>query len=356
MIMALRLSGLAAHLCSTLLIWAIIGQLQRLQGQISLAKRAAATLTFAWNPLVIFEACVNAHNDAELLLLILLAIWFLLPRPRATASLLAATVMLALATCLKLNVLVLAPLVLIFVWRSAQWRLPYKIQGPRPAGLPGMVAATASLVFSGGVLLLYAPFWQHGEILNIFGTNPSTFRNINSLADFCSHFYNSLVQPLAPAIGSPAETFIHRLSIGVFMAGYAWLCWQAIRRGERLNTPLDLMRWLSIAWFLYCLAGTPWYWPWYLVTFFGLYALIAGTSDEKELRLLVPAASLLAFSMLSIYCFYAWGPQASYIPGLAHFQWAYLRGLWAWLPPLLALVGLLVPRPRREPLPTPPPG
>jgi hypothetical protein len=375
MVIALRLSGLAAHLCSTLLIWSIIGQIQRRQGQSSPAKRAAATLAFAWNPLVIFEACVNAHNDAQLLLLILLAIWFLLPRMHPTSSLLAAMVILALATCLKLNVVVLVPLVLIFVWKSAQGRHP---SGPvtapagpvtAPAGpvtataglvtataglvtaTAGLVTATAGLVYSAVVLLLYAPFWQHGEILDIFSTNPSTFRNINSPAYFFSHFYNSLVHPLAPAIGSPAETFAHKLSIGVFMVSYAWLCWRAIHGRERLNTLFSLIRWLSIAWFLYCLVGTPWYWQWYLVTFFGLYALIAGTSGVKELRLLVPSASLLAFSMLSIYCFYAWGPQASYIPGLPHFHWAYLSGLWAWLLPLLALVGPLVPRSRQKPLP-----
>ncbi|MFL5628779.1 MAG: hypothetical protein ACJ788_24625 [Ktedonobacteraceae bacterium] len=335
MILALRLLGLVAHLCSTLLIWSIIGRIQHAQKQISPAKRTCTTLAFAWNPLLLFEACVNAHNDAVLLLLILLAIWFLLPGKQTSfaSSLLPATVILALATCLKVNVVVLMPFVLIFVWKQAG-----RLKALRMVGL-------LALVYTGAIMLLYAPFWQGGAILNIFHTNPTTSRNINTLVEFFSRLYNSLIAasgyPLPPLNDSPAENFTHTLSIGTFVVLYAWLCWRAIRGREALNTLPDLLRWLAGAWFLYCLIGTPWFWPWYMVTFFGLYAIIAGIDIEKVGRLgslhLPLAIALLAFSMLSIYCFYAWGPHDSFIPGLPAFQWAYLRGLWVWLIPLLAL-------------------
>ncbi|HCJ34318.1 MAG TPA: hypothetical protein DHV65_08470, partial [Ktedonobacter sp.] len=51
---------------------------------------------------------------------------------------------------------------------------------------------------------------------------------------------------------------------------------------------------------------------------------------------------------LSIYCFYAWAPQNSFIPGLPGFQWTDLRGLWAWVIPLLALRWPLAPMPRQH--------
>ncbi len=335
MILALRLLGLVAHLSSTLLIWSIIGRIQYAQKQISPAKRIYATLAFAWNPLLLFEACVNAHNDAVLLLLILLAIWFLLAGKRTSfaSSLLPATVILALATCLKVNVVVLMPFVLIFVWKQAG-----RIKALRMAGL-------LVLVYTGTIMLLYAPFWQGGAILNIFHTNPTTSRNINTLAEFFSRLYNSLIAavgyPLPPLDDSPAESFTHTLSIGIFVVLYVWLCWHTIRGREALNTLPSLLCWLAGAWFLYCLIGTPWFWPWYLVTFFGLYAIIAGTGIDKVGRLgslrLSLATALLVFSMLSIYCFYTWGPYASFIPGLPAFRWGDLSGLWAWLIPLMAL-------------------
>ncbi|HLQ11262.1 MAG TPA: hypothetical protein VK134_06650, partial [Ktedonobacteraceae bacterium] len=79
MVIALRVTGLVMHLISTRLVWLITGQLQQLNGQPALAtrKRIRATLAFAWNPLLLFEACVNAHNDAVLLVFVLLMIWVL---------------------------------------------------------------------------------------------------------------------------------------------------------------------------------------------------------------------------------------------------------------------------------------
>ncbi len=331
MVVALRLLGLAAHLCSTLLIWSIAGHLQRLQGQDAPHKRLLATLAFAWNPLLLFEASVNAHNDAPLLLLVLLAIWFLLPRKQTTTgslrSYILAIVMLALATCLKLNIVLLVPFVFIFVWKKTLRR--------------GIL--TLALIYAGIIALLYAPFWQNGAILNVFRTNPTASRDINTLAEFLSRLYNGITAglgyPLAPHIGSPAENFTHTFSIVIFVILYALLCWRAIRTAPTLNTLPSLIRWLALVWLLYCAIGTPWFWPWYLVTFFGLYALVEGTGPDNEPwgSRLPLAASLLAFSMLSLYCFYAWAPQASYIPGLPDFYWAYLCGLWAWLIPLLAI-------------------
>ena len=331
MVVALRLLGLATHLCSTLLIWSITGHLQRLQGQDAPHRRLLATLAFAWNPLLLFEACVNPHNDAPLLLLVLLTIWFLLPRKQTTTgsprSYILAIVMLALATCLKLNIVLLVPFVFIFVWKKSLRR--------------GILALV--LIYAGIIVLLYAPFWQNGAILNVFRTNPTTSRDINTLAEFLSRLYNGITAglgyPLAPPIGSPAENFTHTFSIVIFVILYALLCWRAIRTAHTLNTLPSLIRWLALVWLLYCAIGTPWFWPWYLVTFFGLYALVESTGlDNKPWDNRLPlAVSLLAFSMLSLYCFYAWGPQASYFPGLPDFYWAYLCGLWAWLIPLLAI-------------------
>src|SRR6266704_1664606 len=188
MVVALRLLGLAAHLCSTLLIWSIAGHLQRLQGQDAPHKRLLATLAFAWNPLLLFEACVNAHNDAPLLLLVLLAIWFLLPRKQTTTgslrSYILAIVMLALATCLKLNIVLLVPFVFIFVWKKTLRR--------------GIL--TLALIYAGIIALLYAPFWQNGAILNVFRTNPTASRDINTLAEFLSRLYNGITAGLGYAL------------------------------------------------------------------------------------------------------------------------------------------------------------
>ncbi|MBV9231402.1 MAG: glycosyltransferase family 39 protein [Chloroflexi bacterium] len=345
MVLALRLLGLATHLWSALLVWSIGRHLQRQKGCISSQAQVLATLAFAWNPLLLFEACVNAHNDAYILFFVLLAIWFLVrTTPLTPRAYIFATIMLALATCLKVNIALLIPGLLLFLWTQ-----------PRPLRAIGTTLA----IYIGTIVALYAPFWQQGAILDILHINPGTYRDINTLPEFLSHFYNSIVQllgyPAAAEIGSPAETFFHTLSGVIFVAAYAISCWRAIYRQRGIPTPLQLIRWMTLIWFLYCAIGTPWMWPWYTVTFFGLFALLESVDIEEWQKrpllsfLSLPlAVRLLAFSMLSLYCFYAWGPFATFMPLLPNFRWAFWRGLWAWFIPLLAIQNLLSGNSRRD--------
>src|SRR5438128_6934964 len=78
-----------------------------------------------------------------------------------------------------------------------------KDEGREQASPDGRSLLTA-LIFFSIFILLYAPFWQQGAILNLFHTNPSISRDINTLAEFVSRLYNgitgALCLPLAPAI------------------------------------------------------------------------------------------------------------------------------------------------------------
>ena len=70
MVLFMRFISLAFHLASVQLVWAIVGQLQHINGYSSeqaRTQRTRATLAFAWNPLLLFEACVNAHTDTTVL-------------------------------------------------------------------------------------------------------------------------------------------------------------------------------------------------------------------------------------------------------------------------------------------------
>jgi hypothetical protein len=361
MVIALRIQGLAMHVVSTLLIWSISGHLQQVNGNISLTKRLLATLAFAWNPLLLFEACINAHADTTLLTLILLSIWFLtryaarshtpsnispgrerIDRRFASfadshfGSLILAAAILAFATCLKINVILLAPGLIFYGWTRKSVR----------GGLKHAVAAAVTYI--GIILLLYAPFWQGGASLNVFSTNPATYRSINSPAAFAGHIYNAIANasgyPLGASIGSPAERITHTISMGIFVVTYLLLCWRSIRRPGNISTLQGLIRWMAIVWLIYCALGSPWFWPWYLVTFFGLFALIEASpraygvvfnripwSFEVEIFFV----RLLTFSLLSMYCFTTWGLTNSFVPGLPGFQWSYLSGLWVWILPLI---------------------
>ena len=325
MVIALRLLGLTMHLSSTALIWSISGYLQRLTGSISPEQRMRATLAFAWNPLLLYEACVNAHVDATLLFLILLAIWFLVSRRTSTIqSYLLAVATLAVATCVKINIVLLVPGLLLFLYLR------------RPFNVRPVLAAAATYV--GTIILLYVPFWRGKDTLDVILVNPNSSLDKNSVADFFSHLYNSIMH--ITSTHAPSEGVTHIMGMVSFACVYLILCWRAIRAPKRINTIPGLIRWMALVWLVYCAIGSPWYWPWYLVTFFGLFALVEATHTRKEwsfsfLRLPL-ATRLLAFSMLSLYCFYTWGPLYTYVPGLQGFLWNYVCGLWIWILPLLA--------------------
>jgi hypothetical protein len=467
MVLALRVTGLAMHLISTRLIWLISGQLQQINGQpvIATRKRIRATLAFAWNPLLLLEACVNAHNDAMLVVFVLLIIWVLAkekmrkmqvdagekgmeialdkaaaakpgwgaarkepgrgqaieipgrgqapPLPYYENTLLslsyrvgaglapalviwrrtthyvlvigqkaartiapalewlmrplkrvitripldwrapiAAACLLALGTCLKINVVLLLPALLCYIW----------MQAPAKQRLKQAGATIASYIAV--IVLSYAPFWQGGAIFNVFRVNPATYRTINTFADFLAHSYNSIVGLFgnlsgAP-VGSPAEHFMHTFSMGIFVLIFLVMLWRMIRAPWNLRSLRGLIYWMAVAWIVYCAIGSPWFWPWYLATFFGLFALLEAsdtkTPDENQ-REIFPwrlwfmrtpwATRLLSFSMLTIYCLIA-GASRSFVQGLPGFQWSDFAGAWAWLLPLAGSALLLRYMPRKE--------
>ncbi len=355
MVLALRIQGLIMHLISTMLVWSIGGYLQKLDGNISSTRRVLATLAFAWNPLLLFEACVNAHADTTLLTLILLSIWFLARNaaysnirssPRlgrnsidmllasieadSYKSIILATAMLALATCLKINVILLAPALIIYVWAKE----PLKDRFKRVA----VVSATYLSI----VLLLYAPFWQGGAILNTLSVNPGAYRSMNSPAAFVGHLYNAIVSilgdPIAEPIGSPAEHATHTLSLGIFLVIYLLLCYRIIRKPALISTLRGMIGWMAVTWLAYCALGSPWFWPWYVVTFFGLYALIETSTSYDNRGLVTYFVRLLTFSLFIIYFLNSWAPIHSFVPGLPGFLWSYLNGLFVWIFPLAGAI------------------
>ncbi len=330
MLMALRFLGLGMHLGSTALIWSISGYLQRQSGFLSHEQRARATLAFALNPLLLFEAAVNAHVDATLLFFILLSIWVMARRERPSfQAYLVAGLLLALATCIKINVVLLAPALFIYLWKVRSWHF-------------WRVLAVA-VTYGATIVLLYAPFWDKGRLLAVLKFNPATYRNINSVPEFVNRLFNALTffNPVKLSYGaaSPSEHVTHAVSMILFALIYLALCWVALRPG-RVDTLPKLIGWMAVSWLLYCFIGSPWFWPWYLVTFLGLFAILESLHTETWIsgRFKLPlAVRLLTFSGLTLYCFYTWGGIHTTLPGFPAFEIGFARGLWMWILPVVAL-------------------
>lgn len=340
--MLLRIFGLLMHLGSTQLVWLLSSRFEGLKsGQDELTRqtrRLAVTLAFAWNPFLLLEACVNAHNDATILFLLLLSLWFLFPQTEnSRAPFLVAIILLALITCLKISYIVLMPGILLFILlqgaaiRSIRRRL--------------LDVGLATLIYMGLIIAIHAPFWANGALLKVVAMTPSASRNINSIYELLVHSYAQLRGiPLTHSIdrGSRLEALSHILSTGLFTLMYAALCIRSFRRPQYINTWPALVAWLACAWLLYCVVGSPWYWPWYAIILFGLFALLEMTQEELpagrtrvhfvfgslDIALL---GRLLSISMVGLYCLWI---LYNLLPKL---QPTYLTSLWVWGLPFLIM-------------------
>jgi hypothetical protein len=335
MVIVLRVSALGAHIGSSLLIWSISGHLQTGIGYKQLQIRKRAMLAFAWNPLLLMEASINAHNDTVVLFFILLACWLLVrPSTSVLQSQIHATIMFALATALKINIILLMPGFILYLWTQRQWFRS---------------TAVVLTVYIGILLALYAPLWQNGAILDVLSVNPGTNQNINTLAEFCADVFNALAHLLigynvGQQSPSPGELVTHAASMITFTFIYGLLCLRAMYGRNRLVTPLQLIRFFALTWFLYCALGSPWFWPWYTITFFGLFALLEASqafswrADTFLGTLTIPRAiRLFTFGVFSLYILAAQALYA-FIPGFFPMRWAYLRGLVVWIVPLSVFI------------------
>nr|BBH92716.1 hypothetical protein KTA_09150 [Thermogemmatispora argillosa] len=351
MVLLLRLFGLTMHLGATALLWSCSGlaltPLASSSARFHLS-RLTVTLALAWNPLLLLEACVNAHNDATILFLILLACWSLLhwERSQQLPWLFAATLFLALAACLKITFIVIFPGLLLFLLARAEQRpLWQRLQLP----------AAMLLAYVGCIVLLYWPFWHHGAVLRLLKVNPSASMARNTPYEFLVHLYATIAQirliQLDLNTGSYPEIVAHTTASLLFVLVYGGLCLYTLRRPASMRTLSALFGWMALAWLLFCFVGSTWFWPWYLVSWLGL-SLLALASDKSWQTLLHSRAfavtlALTAFCMLSIYAGYVWGMERTGLPFLPGLQISWLRGLWGWSFLLLA-VPLLLTHLRRQ--------
>ncbi|WP_151757464.1 hypothetical protein [Dictyobacter vulcani] len=344
----LRIFGLMMHLGSTQLIWILTGRLKHTNPLISEAnwqtRRIQCTLAFAWNPFLLLESCVNAHNDITILFMLLLALWFLIPYPEnRRSSYLVAVIILALITCLKISYVVLMPGIVLFI----------VLQGSAVRSLQSRILQTvvALIVYSGLIVAMHIPFWANGALLKVLQVTPSASRNINS-------FYETIVNSYASFRGIPIthkmdygshlEILSHMLSTGLFVVSYAIICIRSLWRPQYINTWFAMIIWLAFAWLLYCVIGSPWFWPWYVIILFGLFALLEVTQgdpgDKREpIHFIFGSLDvallgrLLSMSMVGLYCLWIF---YNLVPG---FQFTYFTSVVIWGIPFL-IVGIAATR------------
>ena len=195
----------------------------------------AGLLAFAWNPLVLFEVAVNAHNDVWAGLLVLLGVLFW--EMRRLLWMLAA---LTLAALIKLPVAPLLPLFFLAAWRLEPAALRHR-----------------RLLWSSGLAVA-------GIVAVSYLSLPGGLKGVASLAGRTSLFTHSLPTVikvvLSLALPMRWSMFLAGLATALALGGYFIL---QLRNTSR--TPGEVVRLGFNTLLFLLLVCMSWFQPWYLL-------------------------------------------------------------------------------------------
>ena len=203
---------------------------------------AAGLLAFAWNPLVLYEVAVNAHNDVWIGLLLLLGILFW--DMRRPLWLLAA---LTLAALIKLPVAPLLPLFFVAAWHL------------EPAARRRRLLWTGGLVVAGVVAVSYLSL-------------PEGLKGLTSLANRTELFTNSLPAMIKLMLGRAVPEKWAKLVAGL-MTALAFGGYFVLQLRNAWRTPGEAVRWGFNTLLFLLLVCMSWFQPWYLLWIVPLAAI-----------------------------------------------------------------------------------
>ncbi|WP_149403469.1 hypothetical protein [Dictyobacter arantiisoli] len=296
MIIVFRGFAILCHLANIVLVIATLRMLKRSPRVVLLGA-----FLYAWNPLVLLEACMSGHNDVFMAFFMLLGLYFCARGERKGTftqwrSYIPAILAFTASALVKFSS---APLLIIFVLAlffakvhadSKDGKLIW-----RPALVPALLASCICIVFA---LALYAPFYSGHSVQAIISsvTNlPSATQSQNSiLATF--FYYNEAhrLHGIVTILNSRKLWNILNI-VGLLlpiMVGCRYL-W----RTPDTRT-IALVTLASLGGFL---LTSPWFFSWYLVWVMILIPFCLPVQKERLAR------ALLAFGLsFSITCFLAY--------------------------------------------------
>jgi alpha-1,6-mannosyltransferase len=248
MVIAFKVVAVACSLATAVLIWVILGQVRP-------DRRDLGTAAYLWNPMVVVELAGEGHNDAIMVVLVLLALALSIRR-RAAGGLIA----MAAAILAKYLPALFVPLQAAYLWRTlldSHRRLARQV-----------AVGVAVAVFLAAAL--YAPYWAGVETfsgIKLTGGVGHTGSTPTMMLEVLSRVATeSAMRPVVTAVAACV--------LVVYVA----------TRAINVRDEQTLLRAAAGASVAYVLLASPSYWPWYAVLPVALLALVPG---RRSLILLV---------------------------------------------------------------------
>jgi hypothetical protein len=241
------------------------------------------TLFFAWNPLVVFEVAGNGHNDAIVIMFVLLGVYLFVTARRV--GVIPAIMAGALA---KFVPVLLIPIFAAAIWRDRVAKPMQKDASTLPVRRRLLsnfdvisILAIGGVLALGMAMVLYAPFWTGPDSIGALSRKKLFTASIPKVAlDLLTlrfHVSDSTAQWLVRN-GALGLTLLITLglTLWVFLKGNA--------RNEAERSAL-IDRTLSSAYeviFFYLAFATLWFQPWYLMWLVALTAPVARMANANR--------------------------------------------------------------------------
>jgi hypothetical protein len=221
------------------------------------------TLLYFFNPLLLFEALNNGHNDIVFVFFVLLAVYFYLDNKKTLVL-----PVLAVSFLIKYVSLILFPLVLLILWDKKKNKNIFSL----------VTGVLLSLII---VFLALWPFtFSWGAMLASLFNQAAVPR--------ASHYFSPgpLIFSLFFSFLNNQSSWITFLSFGLFILGYLYLLIEFLKKKRGIIISI------STVFFLYLAVATFWLQPWYFVW---LIPLLILKLDKPVFSFLIFAVSLIGF-------------------------------------------------------------
>lgn len=235
-LLLLKALVVAASLGCAVVIWKILGRVRP-------EDRLLGTLVYLWNPLIVVEFAGEGHNDAVMILFVLLSLLFTVTA-RPALSAMGAVV----GVLVKYLPVIFAPAQAVYLWRTRR--------------STRSLALSVALAFVYGLILtmaLYWPFWIGSDTFAAVRQQGLPF-----LAPTPSGILYWLLLHAYPP-GDAADLTLRVLGVLFLLF--------VVAAGWRARDAAGLLRacaWISLVYLLVASAGT---WPWYAALPLALMAL-----------------------------------------------------------------------------------
>jgi hypothetical protein len=260
---------------------------------------------YAWNPLVLLESCLGAHNDVLVNTFMLLGIYLALRAEQKDFTRLrnyaAPLLVCSLAVLVKFTLL---PLIALFLLLLGGKTFAQHGGGRRWA------AAVGNMCLAGGIFVLFAlvcylPLWLgHSipDIINSFSTPPSAWWAENSLLRILLEWVkvngfpdtNSPLYPLASALSQ--RVIWDRITTGALAAILLVGAFYIWRKPTVYRLVVVLLAALCAV-----LVVTPWFFPWYVEWLIPLAVILLARPLRGLGRALLVFVFTFSLSALTIY-------------------------------------------------------